>query len=90
MRGRLAAAAYPRLIAPQVGGDQPKPLLRADDGGQLRPLRFEAFLAFDLLGRHYEVGVDLRAFGLGELELRQPACIAGAVFDRPRAMSDAM
>jgi hypothetical protein len=49
MRGRLAGAAYPRLITAQVGRDELEPLLRADDGGQLGPFRLEAFLAFDLL-----------------------------------------
>jgi len=51
----------------QVGGDEPQPLLRTDNGSQLRPLRLEAFLSFDLLtfGDFLEVGVDLRPFGLG-------------------------
>jgi hypothetical protein len=95
MRGRLARVPYRRLIAPQVGRRQPQPLLRADDSSQLRPLRLEAFLAFDLFafGDLFEVGVDLRPFGLGEFELRQPAFVverhSGAVFDRALNVVDA-
>jgi hypothetical protein len=33
----------------QIGRDELEPLLRTDDGGQLRPLALEAFLAFNLL-----------------------------------------
>ena len=79
----------------QVGGDELEALLRADDGGQLRPLRLQAFLAFDLLafGDLLEVGVDLGAFGLREFQLRQPAFVVdrhrGAVFDRASDVVDA-
>ena len=80
----------------QIGRDEPvPPLVRTDDGGQLRPLALEAFLAFDLLafGDLFEVGVDLGALGLGELQLRQPALVVdrhrGAVFDRASDVVDA-
>ena len=48
-----------------------------DDGGQLRPLRLQARLAFDLLalGDLFEVGVDLRPLGVRQLELRQSAFV---------------
>jgi hypothetical protein len=61
----------------QVGGHEAKPPLRTDDGGQLGPLRLEAFLAFDLLalGDLFEVGGDLRPLGVGQLELRQAAFV---------------
>ena len=95
MRGRLARVSYLRLITPQVGGDQAKPLLRADGGGQLRPLALEVFLEFDLLafGDLFEVGVDPGTFGLAQPQLRGPAFVVdrhcGAVFDRASDVVDA-
>jgi hypothetical protein len=46
--------------------DEPKSLLGADDGLELRPFALELFLARDLLafGRLLEVRVDLRSLGL--------------------------
>ena len=60
-----------------VPGHQRQPLLCADHRFELGPLGLELLLALDLLafGRLLEAGVDLRALGIKERELGQPALV---------------
>ena len=64
-------------VLDDVARDQPKALLGADHGLELRPLGLELLLALDLLafGRLLELGVDLRPLCLVERELGQPALV---------------
>jgi hypothetical protein len=52
----------------QVARDELEPVFGPDHGLELRPLALELFLALDLLafGRLFELGIDLRAFGVFE------------------------
>src|SRR5690606_11506027 len=72
-----------------------QPLLRSHDRLELRPLALELLLALDLLalGDLLELGVDARALGLVQFELRQPALVVdgdrSAVLDRALDVVDA-
>jgi len=71
-------------VLDQVAGDEGEALLGAHDGLDLRPLALELLLALDLLalGHLLELGVDLRALGLLQLELGEPALVV----DRDRGL----
>ena len=78
-----------------VAGDEREPVRSPNNRFELGPLRLELFLAFDLLafGHLLELGVNLRALLLVEVELRQPALVVDGngrlVLDRALDVVDA-
>ena len=82
-------------VGDDILGDLAEPVLRPDDGLQLRPLALELLRALALLalGDLFELGVDARPLALDQLQLGQTALVedghGGLVLDGALDVVDA-